>query len=151
MEPVVVAQLAQSPAQRKIECAHRTIGPRIGFIQPVTDCAFAVPAFANGVRFETGTIAQRSQFLNRTDHPAAVTFHHVVAESVETDFFQKPPSIADQFGINERSAMTEVRHIPKSCAVPRFVSARMKTFPITPELIALPVEPLPARLAVDWN
>src|SRR5436190_4756937 len=130
MESIAVAQLTQSPAQRKIECAHWIIGPRISFIQPISDGAFAVPALTNCVRFETGAVAQGAQFLNRTDHPAAVAFHHVVAESVETDFFQKPPSVTDELGIDEWRAVTQVWHIAESCAVPRLVSAGMKTFPI---------------------
>src|SRR6266403_503414 len=149
MESIAVAQLTQSPAQRKIECAHWIIGPRIGFIQPISDGAFAVPALTNCVRFETGAVAQGAQFLDRTNHPAAVAFHHVVAESVETDFLQKPARITDELGINERSAMTEVRHVAESCAVPGLVAAWMKTFPITRKSAALRFKLRPARLAVD--
>ena len=87
-ESIAVAQIAQTPAQRKIKCADRIVRPRVRFIQPVVNCAFAVPAFTDRIWLETGAAAQRAQFLNRTNHPAAVTLDHVVAEPVEADFFQ---------------------------------------------------------------
>ena len=45
--------------------------------------------------------------------------------------------------------MTKVRHLAESGAVPGFVLARMKTFPVPEEFAALRGEFRPARLAVD--
>src|SRR5204863_212217 len=77
-ESVAIAQVAQSPAQRKIKSAYRVVRPGVRFIEPIINCAFAVPAFADGIWLETGASAQRAQFLNRTHHPAAVTFDQVI-------------------------------------------------------------------------
>src|SRR5438094_7000 len=99
----------QSPAKRKIKCADWIVRPGVCLIQPITNGSFAVPAFADCIRLESSTVTQRPQFLNRTHHPAAVAFHHVVAESVETNFFEEPPCITDQLSVNQRSAVTEIR------------------------------------------
>jgi hypothetical protein len=53
-ESVTVAQVAQTPAQRKIKCADRIVRPRVRFVEPIVDCAFAVPAFADRIRLDTG-------------------------------------------------------------------------------------------------
>ena len=53
-ESVTVAQVPQTPAQRKIKCTDRIVGPRVSFIEPITNRAFTVPAFTDRVRFETG-------------------------------------------------------------------------------------------------
>src|SRR5207247_9302155 len=103
-ESVTVAQGAQSPAKRKIRCADWIVRPCVCLIQPITNGSFAVPAFADCIRLESSTVTQCPQFLNRTHHPAAVAIHHVVAESVETNFFEQPPCIPDQLAIIQRIA-----------------------------------------------
>src|SRR5204863_4703989 len=148
-ESVTVAQIAQTPAEREVKRADGIVRPRISLIEPIINRAFAVPTFADPIRLETDAAPQRTQFLNRTDHPAAVTFDHVVAESVETDFFQKPAGVADELGIDYGGAMTEVRHVAKGGAVPGLVPARMKAGPVAAEFTASRYELRPARLAVD--
>src|SRR5205823_2946294 len=148
-ESVAVAQIAQAPAQRKIKCADWIVRPCIRFVEPIIDSAFAIPAFSDRVRLETCAAAQCAHFLNRTDHPTAVTLDHVVAESVETDFFQKPASVVDELCVNQRSAMAQIRHVTECCSVPRLVLARMKTFPVAREFAARWRELCPPPLAVD--
>jgi hypothetical protein len=148
-ESVAVVQVTQTPAQGEIKRTDRIVRPRVCFSEPIVDCPFAVPAFTDGIRFEAGTSAQGAQFLNRADHPAAVTLDHVVAESIEPNFFQEPASIVDKLGVNQRRAMTKVRHLAESGAVPGFVLARMKTLPVPEEFAAFRGEFGPARLAVD--
>src|SRR5439155_22754345 len=121
-----------------------------GSIKPIIDCAFPFPTFAHCIRLEAGAAPQCAQFLNRPDHPTAITFHHVVAESVETDFFQKPASVVDELGVNEGSAMTEIRHVTESRSVPSLVLARRKTFPVARKLAACRREFVPPQLSVGW-
>src|SRR5439155_19720650 len=120
------------------------VGPRMSFSEPIINCAFAVPASAHPVRLETAATAQGAQFLNRTHHPTAVTFDHVIAESIEANFFQEPAGIVDEFGINQWRAMTKVRHVTESGTVPSLVLAGMKAFPIARKFAALRVEFRPA-------
>src|SRR5438874_5970786 len=143
-ESVAIAQVAQPPAQRKIKCAYRIVRPRISFIEPIINCAFAVPAFADRIRIETTATAQGAQLLNRPYHPTAVTFDHVIAESIEANFFQEPAGIVDEFGINQWRAMTKVRHVTESGTVPGLVLAGMKASPIARKFGALRVEFRPA-------
>ena len=87
-EAIAIAQIAQTPSQREIKGADRIVRPCVCFIEPIANRALAVPTFADGERFEADAVAQRAQFLNRTNHPAPITLDHVVTETVETDFFQ---------------------------------------------------------------
>src|SRR5438046_7433312 len=144
IESVAIAQIAQPPAQREIKCAYRIVRPRISFIEPIINCPFAVPAFADRVGLENDATAQGAQFLNRTHHPTAVTFDHVIAESIEANFFQEPAGIGDKFGINKWRAMTKVRHVIESGAVPGLVLAGMKAFPIARKFAAVRIELRPA-------
>jgi hypothetical protein len=59
-ESVAVAQVTQTPAQWEIKRTDRIVRPRICFIEPIIDRAFAVPAFTDGVRFEAGASARRA-------------------------------------------------------------------------------------------
>ena len=49
-ESIAVAQVTQTPAQREIKRTDRIVRPRICFIEPITDRAFTVPAFTDGVQ-----------------------------------------------------------------------------------------------------
>src|SRR5207247_10833192 len=105
-EPVTVAQIAQSPAQRKIKRAHRIVRPRVGFIEPIIDSTFAVPAFSDRIGLDTCAAAQCAPLLNRTNHPTPLPLHHVVPESVTTDFFHRTASVAHELALNKGSAKT---------------------------------------------
>src|SRR5436309_14813982 len=82
-------------------------------------------------------------------HPAAVTLDHVVAEPVKADFFQKPAGVVDELGVNQRRAMTQVRHVAECPAVPCLVLTWMKTFPVTRKFPALRRELCPARSSIE--
>ena len=71
-EAKAIAQIAQTPSQRKIKGADWIVRPCVRFIEPVGNCALAIPTFANRERFKADAVTERAKFLNRTNHPA----HH---------------------------------------------------------------------------
>src|SRR6185369_6633807 len=54
---VAVAQIAETPAQRKIKRAYRVVRPGVRFIEPIVDGAFAVPTFTDGIWLEARAVA----------------------------------------------------------------------------------------------
>src|SRR5207248_600190 len=61
----------------------------------------------------------------------------------------KPARIVDELGVNQRHAMTEVRHVAECPTVPCFVLTWMKTFPVTRKFPALRRELCPARSSIE--
>src|SRR5664280_1224338 len=76
-ESTVVAQVAQKIMEREVKCSNRIVGPRVGFVEPILNCAFLFPAFSYTEHLVGFIVPQDEQFMDGAYHPAAIAPDHV--------------------------------------------------------------------------